>query len=79
FGWDGDLMIWESVQSAQTSYTKHYIYEPDSFVPLLQTGYKDFIQLIETPDYQEYQTKPYSIYKDPVWNSNTRKKRTDVE
>ncbi|VCX76562.1 hypothetical protein BANRA_02596 [Acinetobacter baumannii] len=73
FGWDGDLMIWESFKSAQTNYTKHYIYEPDSFVPLLQTGYKDFIQLIETPDYQEYQTKPYSIYKDPVWNSTTRK------
>ncbi|WP_436462649.1 RHS repeat-associated core domain-containing protein [Acinetobacter seifertii] len=79
FGWDGDLMIWESVKSAQTSYTKHYIYEPDSFVPLLQAGYKGFIQLIETPDYQEYQTKPYSIYKDPVWNSNTRKKRADLE
>lgn len=79
FGWDGDLMIWESFKSAQTSYTKHYIYEPNSFVPLLQAGYKDFIQLIETPNYQEYQTKPYSIYKDPVWNSNTRKKRTDVE
>ncbi|EXS48983.1 putative transposase [Acinetobacter baumannii 45057_4] len=44
FGWDGDLMIWESFKSAQTNYTKHYIYEPDSFVPLLQTGYKDFIQ-----------------------------------
>ncbi|MFW2025091.1 RHS repeat-associated core domain-containing protein [Acinetobacter baumannii] len=79
FGWDGDLMIWESVKSAQMSYTKHYIYEPNSFVPLLQAGYKDFIQLIETPDYQEYQTKPYSIYKDPVWNSTTRKKRADVE
>lgn len=79
FGWDGDLMIWESFKSAQTNYTKHYIYEPNSFVPLLQAGYKDFIQLIETPDYQEYQTKPYSIYKDPVWNSTTRKKRTDVE
>lgn len=79
FGWDGDLMIWESFKSAQTNYTKHYIYEPDSFVPLSQTGYKDFIQLIETPDYQEYQTKPYSIYKDPVWNSTTRKKRADLE
>ncbi|TEU25877.1 RHS repeat protein [Acinetobacter seifertii] len=79
FGWDGDLMIWESFKSAQMSYTKHYIYEPDSFVPLLQTGYKYFIQLIETPDYQEYQTKPYSIYKDPVWNSTTRKKRADLE
>ncbi|MCY6987920.1 RHS domain-containing protein, partial [Acinetobacter baumannii] len=51
----------------------------NSFVPLLQGGYKDFIQLIETPDYQEYQTKPYSIYKDPVWNSTTRKKRADLE
>jgi RHS repeat-associated protein len=79
FGWDGDLMIWESFKSAQTNYTKHYIYEPDSFVPLLQAGYKDFIQLIETPDYQEYQTKPYSIYKDPVWNRNLGKKRTDLE
>lgn len=72
-------MIWESLKSTQTGYTKHYIYEPDSFTPLLQAGYKDFIQLIETPDYQEYQTKPYSIYKDPIWNSNTRKKRTDLE
>ncbi|MCJ8528539.1 RHS repeat-associated core domain-containing protein [Acinetobacter baumannii] len=79
FGWDGDLMIWESVKSAQMSYTKHYIYEPDSFVPLLQAGYKDFIQLIETPDYQEYQTKPYSIYKDPVWNRNLGKERTALE
>ncbi|MDS7928269.1 RHS repeat-associated core domain-containing protein [Acinetobacter sp. V102_4] len=79
FGWDGDLMIWESLKSEQASYTKHYIYEPDSFVPLLQAGYQDFIQLIETPDYQEYQTKPYSIYKDPVWNRDLRKKRTDLE
>ncbi|MDN8229219.1 RHS repeat-associated core domain-containing protein [Acinetobacter baumannii] len=79
FGWDGDLMIWESFKSAQMSYTKHYIYEPNSFVPLLQAGYKDFIQLIETPDYQEYQTKPYSIYKDPVWNRNLGKERTALE
>ncbi|MEI1724713.1 RHS repeat-associated core domain-containing protein [Acinetobacter baumannii] len=79
FGWDGDLMIWESFKSAQTNYTKHYIYEPDSFVPLLQAGYKDFIQLIETPDYQEYQTKPYSIYKDPVWNRSLGKERTALE
>ncbi|WP_171477342.1 hypothetical protein [Acinetobacter bereziniae] len=27
-------------------YTKHYVYEPDSFVPLLQTGYTRFIQLM---------------------------------
>ena len=47
FGWDGDLMIWESMKSnkVQESYTKHYVYEPNSFVPLLQTGYTGFIQL----------------------------------
>ncbi|WP_206208942.1 hypothetical protein, partial [Vogesella mureinivorans] len=45
FGWDGDLMIWESQRSnkEKENYTKHYVYEPDSFVPLLQTGYTRFI------------------------------------
>lgn len=79
FGWDGDLMIWESRKSEQDSFTKHYLYEPNSFVPLLQAGYKDFIQLIETPDYAEYQNKPYSVYKDPVWRNDTRKNRVDLE
>lgn len=79
FGWDGDLMIWESRKSEQDSYTKHYLYEPNSFVPLLQAGYKGFIQLIETPDYAEYQSKPYSVYKDPVWRNDTRKNRVDLE
>ena len=79
FGWDGDLMIWESRKSEQDSYTKHYLYEPNSFVPLLQAGYKGFIQLIETPDYAEYQSKPYSVYKDPVWRNDTRKNRVELE
>lgn len=82
FGWDGDLMIWESSQNTgnpQKSYTKHYVYEPDSFVPLMQAGYQGFIQLIETPDYSEYLNKPYSIYKDPVWNTDTRKNRVSLD
>ncbi|QIC74316.1 RHS repeat protein [Acinetobacter indicus] len=79
FGWNGDLMIWESRKSEQDSYTKHYLYEPNSFVPLLQAGYKGFIQLIETPDYAEYQSKPYSVYKDPVWRNDTRKNRVELE
>ncbi len=51
FGWDGDLMIWELQQSndVEENYTKHYVYEPQSFVPLLQTGYTGFIKLLETP------------------------------
>ncbi|WP_336933643.1 RHS repeat-associated core domain-containing protein [Acinetobacter bereziniae] len=79
FGWDGDLMIWESQRSNKENYTKHYVYEPDSFVPLLQTGYTRFIQLIETPDYRQFQDVPYSIYKDPVWKTDTRKNKAELE
>ncbi|MDR0235377.1 RHS repeat-associated core domain-containing protein [Acinetobacter sp.] len=84
FGWDGDLMIWESYktnsnQLNKQDYTKHYVYEPDSFVPLLQTGYTRFIQLIETPDYRQFQDIPYSIYKDPVWKTETRKNKAELE
>ena len=84
FGWDGDLMIWESYQANQTQskqqdYTKYYVYEPNSFVPLLQTGYAGFIQLIETPDYRQFQNVPYSIYKDPVWKTETRKNKAELE
>ena len=82
FGWDGDLMIWESSRNSEhtdNGYTKHYIYEPNSFVPLMQTGYKVFIQLIATPDYSEYLNKPYSVYKDPIWSSDTRKNRAALE
>ncbi|NHC05115.1 RHS repeat protein, partial [Acinetobacter sp. 187] len=92
FGWDSDLMIWESktitTHKAQNSqadhhnkqeYTKHYIYEPNSFVPALQAGYSQFIKLIETPDYSRFKTEPYSIYKDPVWKTETRKQRAELE
>ncbi|WP_252715440.1 RHS repeat-associated core domain-containing protein [Acinetobacter bereziniae] len=84
FGWDGDLMIWESYktnsnQLNKQDYTKHYVYEPDSFVPLLQTGYTRFIELIETPDYRQFQDVPYSIYKDPVWKTDTQKNKAELE
>ncbi|WP_179997815.1 RHS repeat-associated core domain-containing protein [Acinetobacter sp. YH12239] len=87
FGWDGDLMIWESktssnptdINNTDQSYTKHYIYEPNSFVPLLQAGYQSFIKLIETPNYERFKTEPYSIHKDPVWRTDTRKNRAELE
>lgn len=50
-------MVWESQLSNRENfennqnYTKHYVFEPNSFVPLFQTGYIGFIKLIETPDY----------------------------
>lgn len=82
FGWDGDRMIWESQQSEQdkeNSYTKHYIYEADSFVPLLQGGYSKFIDLIETPNYAKFKTQAYSINKDPVWKNDARKTKVALE
>ncbi len=81
FGWDGDLMIWESSKSQDEiqSYTKHYVYEPNSFVPLLQTGYSGFIKLIETPDYSQFKEQPYSIKQDPLWKTDTRYKRAEIE
>ena len=87
FGWDGDLMIWESqqntkkdqIQQIHQNYTKHYVYEPNSFVPLFQTGYTGFIKLIETPDYSKFQNEPYSIYKDPVWRTEMRKNKAELE
>ena len=98
FGWDGDLMVWESKttgldlqknlnrsqnreenQQNNQDYTKHYIYEPNSFVPVLQTGYRQFIQLIKTPDYSQFKTMPYSIHRDPVWSTDTRKNKAELE
>ena len=81
FGWDGDLMIWESMKSnkVQESYTKHYVYEPNSFVPLLQTGYTGFIQLIKTPNYEQFKTEAYSVKKDPVWRTDTRKNKAELK
>ncbi|QIO05884.1 hypothetical protein G8E00_07930 [Acinetobacter shaoyimingii] len=74
-------MIWESRQDqdTQNSYTKHYVYEPDRFVPLLQAGYAGFIKLIETPDYERFKTEAYSIQKDPVWRTDTRRNRAEIE
>lgn len=48
-------------------------------MPLLQAGYQGFIKLIETPDYSRFQHEPYSIYKDPVWSTETRKNKAELE
>lgn len=36
YGWDGDRLAYESTE--QTN--KHYIYEKDSFIPMLQAVYQ---------------------------------------
>jgi len=42
YGWDGNLLAWESKVPTTTSgadhHTTHYLYEPESFVPLMQAA-----------------------------------------
>ena len=70
YGWDGDTLAYESTEQA----TKHYIYEKDSFVPLLQTVYSNKIELHTTPDWTD---KPYSIHRDPLWKTVKKAKTLD--
>jgi RHS repeat-associated protein len=70
YGWDGDTLAYESTEHA----TKHYIYEKDSFVPMLQAVYQSSIELHQTLDWTD---KPYSIYRDPIWKTIKKSKGFD--
>lgn len=59
YGWDGDTLAYESTEHA----TKHYIYEKDSFAPLIQAIYKEKIRLHDTPVWND----KYVFNKDPLW------------
>ncbi|EXA75458.1 RHS domain-containing protein, partial [Acinetobacter baumannii] len=60
YGWEGDTLAYESNEQI----TKHYIYEKDSFVPLVQAVYAEEIELHQTPDWAD---KLYSLQRDPTW------------
>ena len=70
YGWDGDTLAYESTEQA----TKHYIYEKDSFVPMLQAVYQSPIELHQTPDWSD---KPYSVHRDPLWKTTKQSKGFD--
>lgn len=59
YGWDGDTLAYES----NASYTKHYIYEKDSFTPLIQAVYQSAIEVHTTPVWDN----KYSFNRDPLW------------
>ncbi|MCT9979923.1 RHS domain-containing protein [Acinetobacter sp. I-MWF] len=59
YGWDGDTLAYESNEL----YTKHYIYEKDSFIPLIQAVYQAPIQNHTTPVWDD----KYSFNRDPLW------------
>ena len=59
YGWDGDTLAYESNES----YTKHYLYEKDSFIPLIQAVYQTPIQVHTTPVWDD----KYSFTRDLLW------------
>lgn len=66
YGWDGDHLAWESSPGQQdggAGRTVHYLYEPDSFVPLVQAIRNAPIDLSAPPEYGE----DYSLEDDPLW------------
>ncbi|WP_025113504.1 RHS repeat-associated core domain-containing protein [Pseudomonas sp. H1h] len=67
YGWDGDNLAWESSpgqQDGAVGRTVHYLYEPGSFVPLVQAICNAPIDLPVQPDYDD----EYRLEEDLLWN-----------
>lgn len=74
YGWDGDTLALES--SVHQGYaagerTVHYVYEHDSFVPLVQATRSGGLRLAPTTDVKALMADnagKYDIALDPLWN-----------
>ncbi|MFW9082021.1 RHS repeat-associated core domain-containing protein [Pseudomonas sp. P2757] len=67
YGWDGDNLAWESSPpqaDGEPGRTVHYIFEPGTFVPVVQAVRHAPIVLMELPNY----TSAFSLDDDPLWN-----------
>jgi RHS repeat-associated protein len=82
FGWDGDVLAFESTQSksaieegGEHGWSVHYIHEANSFVPLVQVRRATAMTLSETTDAKalmEANGGAYDIEQDPLWNGEQR-------
>ena len=82
FGWDGDVLAFESTQSksaiqegGERGWSVHYIHEDGSFVPLVQVRQARAMALSETTDAKalmEANGGVYDIEQDPLWNGEQR-------
>jgi RHS repeat-associated protein len=74
YGWDGDTLAWESSVHhghAAGEWTVHYVYERDSFVPLVQATRNQPLRLALTTDVKALMAAncgEYDIALDPLWN-----------
>ncbi|MEW5698839.1 RHS repeat-associated core domain-containing protein [Pseudomonas synxantha] len=63
YGWDGDLLAFESRNNDKSERLTHYFFEPGGFVPVAQAVEQRSIQLLPEPVYEG----AYDIDRDPVW------------
>uniref|UniRef100_UPI0030DBA7FE RHS domain-containing protein n=1 Tax=Pseudomonas sp. RL_5y_Pfl2_73 TaxID=3088713 RepID=UPI0030DBA7FE len=63
YGWDGDLLAFESRNNDKSERLTHYFFEPGSFVPVAQAVEQRSIQLLPEPAYED----AYDIDRDPLW------------
>uniref|UniRef100_UPI0030D92CD2 RHS repeat-associated core domain-containing protein n=1 Tax=Pseudomonas sp. RL_105y_Pfl2_101 TaxID=3088708 RepID=UPI0030D92CD2 len=63
YGWDGDVLAFESRNNDKSERLTHYFFEPGSFVPVAQAVEQRSIQLLPQPVYEG----AYDIDRDPVW------------
>ncbi len=78
YGWDGDNLAWESSppqDEGETGRTVHYLYEPDSFVPVAQALRKAPIRLLRQPDWRG---REYDIDQDPLWQHEVKPQPIDA-
>lgn len=74
YGWDGDTLALESSVHhghVPAERTVHYVYERDSFVPLVQTTRSKAVPLAPTTDVKALMARnggKYEIALDPLWN-----------
>ncbi|MCS0614410.1 RHS domain-containing protein [Massilia kyonggiensis] len=74
YGWDGDTLALESSVHqgyAASERTVHYVYEHDSFVPLVQASRSGALRLAPTTDVKALMAGnegKYDIALDPLWN-----------
>ena len=74
YGWDGDTLAWESSVdggSAAREQTVHYVYERDSFVPLVRATRARALHLPHTTDVKVLMAGNAGKYNralDPLWN-----------
>ena len=69
YGWDGDTLAYEST----SQYTKHYVYEKDSFIPLIQATYRQQIKQHQTPQWHH----GYDYEADPLWHEDKTAEKFD--